>query len=147
MASVQSSRSVVVQLMASVKQLTPAELRDFKRRFTAWQQASGEQADDESLLVKACQARLSTHDERRLKVLIGKSERGALVPNELEEYRRLVRRAERLDATRLSALAQLAGRLGKPVREVMRIVGWEGSDEEATRHPARPAKARPRSRR
>lgn len=147
MASAQSrTGSAVPQLMATVKQLAPAELRDFKRQFAAWQQANGGQADEEAL-VQACQARLPTTDERRLKTLIGKSERGALRPNELKEYRSLVRRAEKLDATRLSALAQVACRWGKPVHEVLEIVGWEGGDEAATRHTAGTAKARARSRR
>jgi hypothetical protein len=141
--------------MATVKQLTLAELRDFKRRFAAWQQASSEQAEEDAVAVEACRARLSAADERRLsaaderrlKALIGKSERGVLRGKELEEYRSLVRRAEKLDATRLAALAQLVSRWGKSVREVMEIVGWEGGDEEATRHPASPPKARPRPRR
>jgi hypothetical protein len=67
MASEQSSSgSIVPRLMATIKRLTPAELRDFKRRFTAWQQASGEQADEETALIQACQARLPAANERRL---------------------------------------------------------------------------------
>lgn len=139
--------SAVPQLMATVKQLAPAELRDFKRQFAAWQQANGGQADEEAALLQACLARLPAADERRLKTLIGKSERGALRPTELKEFRSLVRRAERLDASRLSALAQVACRWGKPVHEVLEIVGWESGDEAATRHTAGTAKARARSRR
>ena len=142
MASAHSTRrSVVPRLMATVRQLTPAELREFKRRFADWQQASGEEA----ALVDVCRSRLPAADERRLNTLISKSERDALRPPELQEYRRLVRRAEKLDATRLAALTQLASRWGQPVPHVMQIVGWEGGDEEATRHPAGLAKARPRS--
>ena len=148
MASAQSSTgSVVPRLMATVMQLSPAELREFKTRFAAWQRHNGEQADEETALVEACRARLSPAHERRLKRLIAESEQGALRPKELEEYRALVRRAEKLDATRLTALAELARRWSKPVRAVMDIVGWESGDEGATRDPAVPAKTRPRSRR
>lgn|SRR5487761_1127423 len=148
MATAQSSSgSIVPRLMATVKQLTPAELRDFKRRFADWQHANGEQADEEKALVEACEARLSAADERRLKTLIGKSERGALRPNELQTYRTLVRRAEKLDATRLAALAQLARRWGRPVRDIIEIIGWKGGDDQATRDSAATAKAGARSRR
>jgi hypothetical protein len=148
MPSAQSAtRSVVPQLMSSVKRLTPAELRDFKQRFMAWQQTNGGEHFDEDALVQTCQARLPSVDERRLKTLIRKSERGVLRPNELEAYRTLVRRAEQLDATRLVALSQLARRWGKPVRDVMELVGSEGKDAAATRHPAGTKKARARSRR
>lgn len=138
MASMQpSAGSTVPKLMTTVEQLTPAELREFKRQFAEWQQNNGGQSEEESALVEACRARLSSADERRVKKLIAKSERGTLSPKELEDYRSLVRRAERLDATRLTALTQLARRWGKPVRIVMESIGWEGSGDETTGHPAR----------
>jgi hypothetical protein len=126
--------------------LTPDELREFKRRFAEWQRDNGGQADEETALVQACHARLSEEDDRRLKKLIAKSERGALRPNDLEDYRALVRRAEKLDVTRLAALTQLARRWGKPVRAVMEAIGWEGGKGDTTSHPTRSSKtgARPR---
>jgi hypothetical protein len=145
MASAQASGSAVPQLMATVKQLTPDELREFKRRFAEWQDNGG-QADEETALIQACHVRLPEEDEHRLKKLIAKSERGALRPNELADYRALVRRAEKLDVTRLAALTQLARRWGKPVRVVMQAIGWEGGEDDTTSHPTRPSKtgARPR---
>jgi hypothetical protein len=146
MASAQSSAdSTVPQLMASVMQLTPAELREFKRRFAKWQQEHGGQADNEAALIQACKSRLTAADDRRLNKLIAKSERESLSADELEDYRTLVRKSERLDATRLAALTQLATQWGKPVRAVMRAIGWEGGEDEAASHPARAAKtgARP----
>jgi hypothetical protein len=101
MASAQTPPSPTVpRLMTTVQQLTPAGLREFKRQFAQWQQNNGGQSEEESALVEACRARLSSADERRLKKLIAKSERGVLAPKELEDFRRLVRRAENLDATR-----------------------------------------------
>lgn len=132
MATAQSSSgSITARLMANVKQLTPAELREFTRQFAAWQHAIGDAHDDEASLVEACTVRLPAADERRFKTLVGKSERGALGPKELAEYRTLVARAEQLDAARLSALTELSRRWGQPVRAVMEVVGWEGGNEAA----------------
>ena len=145
MAAVDTSSSVP-QLLTAVKKLTPTELREFKRRFAQWQDANGG-SDEETSLVQACQARLSPADERALEKLVAKSERGILRPNELEHYRTLVRRAEKLDATRLAALTQLARRWGKPVRLVMKTIGSEGGKDDTTCYPARPSKAGARPRR
>lgn len=142
-----SSESVTARLMASVKGLTPKELGEFKRQFAAWQQANGGRDDDEAALVEACKARLPSADQRRFKTLVGKSERGALRPDELDEYRKLVGRAEQIDAARLAALTQLARFWGQPVRAVMEIIGERDRDEAAARHSAGSAKARARSRR
>ncbi len=146
MASTQSSeRTTIAQLMTTVQRLSPSELREFKRQFARWQRHSGGQADEEAVLVQACRACLSAPHERRLSKLITKSERGTLSPKELQDYRKLVLRAEKLDATRLAALTDLARRWGKPVRIVMETIGWEGSGDDTTGHPARPAKAGARS--
>jgi hypothetical protein len=142
-----SARLTVPQLMRTVKQLAPAELCEFKRRFAQWQEHNGSEEEEERALVEACKARLPAADERRLKKLIGKRERHDLGPDELEEYRALVRRAESLDAARLTALTQLARRWGEPVRVVMATIGWEAPQNEAASHPPRRAKAGARARR
>jgi hypothetical protein len=133
--------------MATVMQLPPNDLRDFKRRFQKWQRDIGEPSEKDEALVQACHARLPAAAERRLKMLIGKSELGTLDANELEQFRRLVGRAEKIDATRLAALAELARRWQTPVSEVMGVIGWEDGDAQAARHSSRTAKSRPRSRR
>lgn len=135
------AQMTVEHLMAAVKQLSPAELREFKRRFTQWQEQDSKQADEEAALIQATKARLPAADERRFKRLIAKSERGTLTPKELEEYRSLAQQAERLNVTRVEALAELVRRRGKPVRVIMREIGWEGGDEGASSHPARRATA------
>lgn len=140
-----SNESTVPWLMASVKQLTPTELRDFTERFAAWQQENGA-GSDESELRQICQLRLPQEQEQRLRTLINKSERGKLAGGELDEYRELVRQVEKLDGARLTALAQLARLWDKPVSTVMKLVGWEAADDGATRHSASSAKTRTRPR-
>lgn len=146
MASAQTSNeSTVPWLMASVKKLTPTELRDFAERFAAWQ-LENSALSDESELRQICRLRLPQEQERRLRTLINKSELGKLNCDEVDEYRALVRHAEKLDGARLTALAQLARLWNKPVSTVMKLVGWETADERATRDPASSSKTRTRPR-
>ncbi len=113
-------------LLAAIKQLSPAELREFTRQFADWQEQNG--GREEARLIQATKARLPAADERRLKRLRAKSERGTLTPTELAEYRSLVEQAERIDVTRVEALAELVRRRGQPARVVMREIGWVGGD-------------------
>jgi hypothetical protein len=118
----------IEHLMAAVKQLSPAELREFKRQFAEWQKKNGKQENEEAALIQATKARLPATDERRLKQLITKSERGMLTPKELEQYRALAQQAERFNITRVEALAELVQRRGQPVRVVMKEIGWESRE-------------------
>jgi hypothetical protein len=119
----------VEHLMAAVKQLSPTELREFTQQFTAWQEKNGTWADEDVVLIQTTKARLPVADERRLKRLIAKSERGMLTPKELDAYRVLAQRAEQLNVTRVEALAELVRRQGKPMHMVMAEIGWEsGAD-------------------
>jgi len=135
--------------MTAVKQLTPTALHEFQRQFAEWRQQSDALNEEETALVQACKAGLSADDEGQLRKLIAKSERGTLRPKELQDYRSLVQKAQRLDATRVAALTQLARLWGKPVRVVMEAIGWDVEEKEdgTSGHPARPAKAGARSRR
>jgi hypothetical protein len=58
-----------------------------------------------------------------------------------------VTRAQALDATRLAALTQLTRLWNKPVRDVMKIIGWESGEDEKASHPTRRPKAGAQSRR
>jgi hypothetical protein len=111
--------------MTAVQQLSPDELREFERRFAAWQQQHSKRMDEESVLIQATKVRLPAADEQRLKRLIAESERGTLTPQELDEYRTLAQRAEQLDVMRVEALAELVQRHGKPVRVLKEEIGWE----------------------
>jgi hypothetical protein len=117
----------IEELLEAVQQLSPVELREFKRQFTAWQNGNGKWPEDEAVVVQAAKACLPTADERRLRRLIAKSEQGSLTQNELAQYRVLAQRAERLNVERAEALAELVRRRGKPVRVVMEEIGCEGS--------------------
>ena len=117
------------ELLDAVQQLSPAELHDFKRQFTAWERQNGKRAVDEGALVKAAKARLPRADQRHLQRLTARSEQGTLTPKELAQYRILARRAERLNAERAEALAELVRRRGQPPRVVMAEIGWEGSTD------------------
>jgi hypothetical protein len=118
----------VEHLMAAVKLLSPAELREFAQQFAAWQEKNGAQADKEAALVQATNARLPIADERRLKRLIAKSERGTLTPKELDEYRLLAQRTEQLNVTRVEAFAEIVRRRGNLCRW-----SWRKSGGRATR--------------
>jgi hypothetical protein len=121
----------VEQLINAVKQLSPAEWREFQRQLTKWRKQNGKQEKTEAALIQATQARLPIADERRFKRLIAKSERGTLTAKELEQYRALAQQAERLNVTRLEALAELVKRRGKPAQIVMQEIGWESGESGA----------------
>ena len=100
----------VEQLLEAVEHLSPADQREFQRRLAAHQGKNGSQAPDEAALLRTARARLSASASRRLRRLIARSERGELTPKELEEYQALAKDAQRIDAARVEALAELARR-------------------------------------
>jgi hypothetical protein len=119
----------VDDLTAAVKRLSPAELRRFSRWLAEWQEHNGKERTEEAALIQATEARLPAADQRRLKRLSAKSERGTLPPQELQEYRALAQQAEQLNVPRVEALAELARRRGKPLRVVMKEIGWQGGED------------------
>ena len=131
----------VNRLIAAVKQLPPAKLHLFTRRFSAWQAQSRKATDEETALIATTQTRLPTTAERRLERLVEKSERGLLNLKELEEYRTLSQQAEQLNAQRVEALAKLARRWGKPVGVVMREISWKDGEDGAASHSTRRSSA------
>ncbi len=116
----------VDQLLAAVDHLSPAQQLEFQRRLAARRDENGVREVDDAALVRAAQARLPAAAERRLKRLITKSECGKLTDRELDEYRVLARDAQRLDATRVEALAELARRRGVSVRAVQAAIRRQG---------------------
>jgi len=132
MPTVQAPAQLTVEhLLEAIKQLSPAELRQFTRQFTEWQKQNNKQAEEEAALIRATRERLPPVDERRLKQLGRKSERGTLTPKELDEYRVLTQQSEQLDVRRVEALVKLAQRWDKPVRVVMQEIGWESGTDDA----------------
>ncbi len=117
------------QLLEAVDRLSPAKKREFERRMAARRPGRGNEGSDEATLVQLASARLPATAERRLKKLIGRSERGALTRDELTEYQALAQEAQRLDAARAEALVELARRRGKSARAVKAEIGCEvGAD-------------------
>jgi len=114
----------VEQLLEAIKHLSPAEVREFRQQFLAWQDQNGHPADEVALRQEA-QARLPTSGERRLKRLIAKSEQGTLKPTELAEYQALAQEAERINVRRAEALAELARRRGRPAAVLRAEIGWK----------------------
>ena len=141
-------QSTIEHLLKTVQQLSPEDLREFTRQFAEWQKKARmrekqseisdhrsqvERSEDpdpigaekEAMLMAATQARLPTSDEKRLKQLCQKSERGTLTQKELEAYRALAQQAEQLDVKRTEALAELVKLKGKSVHAIMEEIGWE----------------------
>lgn len=120
-------------LMTVVKQLSPAELREFKRRFAQWQKQNGNQVDEEAALV-ACikeNSRLSAAEQRRYERLRRKCERKTLTERELVEYRSLLQQLEARNVKRVEALSALAQRRGTTLRGIMAELGVRSADDAA----------------
>jgi hypothetical protein len=113
-------------LTAAVRRLSPGELRRFTLWLAEWKDQNGGPVEDETALIQMTKARLPPADERRLKRLSAKSERGKLNREEMQEYRTLARQAEQLDGKRAAALAELVRRSAKPLAVVMKEIGWKG---------------------
>jgi hypothetical protein len=121
----------VEHLMAAVKQLSPAELRQFKRQFAAWQKRNGKQDDEEAVLL-ACikeNSRLPADEQRRYERLRRKCERRTLTEHELAEYRTLLQQLEARNVRRVEALIALAQRRGTTLRGVMAQLGLQSADD------------------
>jgi hypothetical protein len=118
----------VEQLLEAVEHLSPAEQREFERRLAARQAANGSPGREEAALVRTARARLPAAAERRLRRLIAKSERGELAPKELAEYQSLAQEAQRIDAARADALAELARRRGQSVQAVQATLAGRTND-------------------
>jgi len=124
------------QLLAAVKQLSPAEVSRFEWQFAAWQktaQPNGQVPSDtdEERLIQATKISLPVATARRLKKLQTKSEAGTLTEAEWAEYRDLAKQAEQLSVLRVTALAELVRRRGKSAREVMKEIGWRANRDAA----------------
>ena len=112
----------VEQLLEAVEHLSPVEQREFQRRLAARRAANGDPGPDEVALLRTARARLPAAAERRLRRLIAKSERGQLTPKELTAYQSLAQEAQRIDAARAEALAELARLRGQSVRAVQATI-------------------------
>lgn len=115
----------VEHLMAAVKQLSPAEWREFQRQLAAWQEQNGKGEETEAALLTCIEenSRLPAADQRRFNRLRRKRPAGTLTPSEEAELQTLWQRVERMNVARLEALTRLAQRRGTDVRTLMRELG------------------------
>ena len=111
----------VDSLLDAVGRLSPEDLDDFAVRFADWRQ----DATDDQTLIRAIRRRLASGDETYLRELTAKSEQSRLTASEQAEYRELAQKAERINLHRVQALAELVRRRGKPMRMVLKELGWE----------------------
>jgi hypothetical protein len=112
----------VPDLLAAVKQLPPAELREFQRQFTAW---SGQNGEGEAELLATIRANsgLPAPEQRGFNRLRRKRQAGTLTASEAKRLQELWSRVEQMNAVRLEALGELARRRGTDVRTLMRQLG------------------------
>ncbi|HEV3260775.1 MAG TPA: hypothetical protein VG013_28230 [Gemmataceae bacterium] len=121
----------VDDLLAAVKQLPPADLREFQRQFAAWSAQNGEvegtsspKGDEEALLAVIREnSGLLAAEQRRFNQLRRKRQGGTLTEAQEKQLQALWSRVEQMNVARLAALIELARRRGTNVRTLMRQLG------------------------
>ena len=124
MSNIQSpNESTVEHLLSAVKQLPPAELREFTQQFSEWQKQNGE--EDEAVLVTLIQeySLLPPVEQERYEELCDKCELTTLTEHELAEYQVLLQQLETRNVKRIEALSTLAQRRGATLRSIMAELG------------------------
>ena len=124
MSNVQSPNELTVEyLLNAVKQLPPAELREFMQQFSEWQKQNGE--ENEAVLVTLIQeySFLPPVEQARYEKLRHKCELTTLTEHELAEYQSLLQQLEARNVKRIEALSTLAQRRGTTLRGIMAELG------------------------
>jgi hypothetical protein len=122
------AKRTVQELLAAVKGLSSAELREFEREFTSWREHNGKgdagRSDEEALLARIRQnSTLPREDQQRFDRLRRTRQAGKLTKPEERRLQALWQRVEQMNAVRLEALAELARGRGTDVRSLMRQLG------------------------
>jgi|SRR5882724_5042854 len=120
----------VEHLMAAIKQLSPAELREFAHHFAAWQEKNSTGVDEDVALLATIEqnSRLPAAEQRRYERLRQKCERRTLTEPELAEYQSLLQRLEARNVKRVEALIVLAQRRGTTLQGIMAELGLPSTD-------------------
>jgi hypothetical protein len=115
----------VEHLMTAIKQLSPAELREFAQHFAAWQKRNNAQVDEETALLATIEenSRLPAGEQRRYEWLRRKCERRTLTELELAEYQSLLQQLEARNVRRIEALIALAQRHDTTLQGIMAELG------------------------
>ena len=130
MSTIQIPTELTVEhLLSAVKQLPPAELREFTHQFSEWQKQNGE--EDEAVLVTLIQeySLLPPVEQERYEDLRYKCELTTLTDPELTEYQSLLQRLEARNVKRIEALSALAQRRGTTLREIMAELGLKSEHQ------------------
>jgi hypothetical protein len=120
----------IEHLMAAIKQLSPAELREFAQQFDAWQEKNSTQIDEEATLLATIEenSRLAAVEQRCYERLCWKRERRTLTESELAEYQCLLQQLEARDVRRAEALIALAQHRGTTLQGLMAELGLPSAD-------------------
>jgi hypothetical protein len=121
----------VEHLMAAIKQLSPAKLREFAQHFAAWQEKSSTQADEDAALLATIEenSRLPGTEQRRYERLRRKCERRMLTEPELAEYQWLLQQLEARNVKRVEALIALAQHRGTTLQGIMAELGLPSTEK------------------
>ena len=124
------SELTVEDLLSVVKQLPPAELREFTQQFSEWQKQNG--GEDEAALVTLIQEHslLPLTEQERYEELRRKCESTTLTEHELAEYQSLLQQLETRNVKRIEALSALAQRRGTTLRGIMTELGLKGGNHD-----------------
>lgn len=123
MPTVQAPVQLAVEhLLAAIKQLSPAELREFTQQFAQWQEQDSKRVESEAELLAYIEenSRLPAAAQRRFNRLRRKRQAETLTTSEEAELQGLWQRVEQVSETRLEALTTLAERRGTDVQTLMR---------------------------
>jgi hypothetical protein len=120
----------IEHLMAAIKQLSPAELREFAQHFATWQKKNSTQVDEEAALRATIKenSRLPTIKQGRYKQLRRKCEHRTLTEPELADYQGLLQQLEARNVRRVEALIALAQRRGTTLQGIMAELGSPSAD-------------------
>ena len=124
MSTIQIPAELTVEyLLSAVKQLPPAELREFMQQFSEWQKQNG--GEDEAALVTLIQEHslLPPTEQERYEELHHKCELTTLTECELAEYQSLLQQLEARNVKRIEALSALAQRRGTTLRGITTELG------------------------
>jgi hypothetical protein len=124
MSTIQIPAELTVEyLLSAVKQLPPAELREFMQQFSEWQKQNG--GEDEAALVTLIQEHslLPPTEQERYEELRHKRELTRLTECELAEYQSLLQQLEARNVKRIEALSALAQRRGTTLRGITTELG------------------------
>lgn len=115
----------VEHMMAAVKQLSSAELHEFREQFEAWLQQHGKQTTEEAVLLACIEdnSGLPVPEQRRFQRLRSKHHTETLTKAEAAELQAFWQRVEQMNVARLEALTVLAQLRGTEVKKLMRELG------------------------